>query len=354
MLRGRALVLVAIAIGVGAVGMALSWALGHDESLEPEAYIRYAIVITLGVYVVVAALIVSQLAPGVRLRWGVGSPAGGILFGAAVGGGLSAALLTAVSAAAGHLSPDPRIVTMMSEGDAAHLVVSVLIACVCAPLVEEVLFRGLLLESLRSHGTRVAVLVSGVAFAVWHLNPAALRYYALMGAMLGVLYVKRGLICSISAHAAFNGVLTVAALAVVLSPAKVVTSGHVSLRAPGGWSTVHDADAVIAMTGPSGASLLVVDVPTVDAPSVDTVMRRLRSGVLDQTFPGLAVDSSSTRQVDLPAGSAVEVDVTAGGHRGTIVFLPLRGESLDIVFVGAGSMKAQADFPRILESMRVG
>jgi membrane protease YdiL (CAAX protease family) len=354
MLGHRAVALVALAIGIGAVGMALSWGLGHDESLEPEAYIRYAIVIVIGVYAVVGALIVTQLAPGVRLRWTTGSPASGIVIGAAVGGGLSAALLFAVSAAAGHLSPDPRIVTMMSEGDAAHLVVSALIACVCAPLVEEVLFRGLLLESLRTYGAPVAIIGSGVAFAIWHLNPSALRYYALVGALLGVLYLKRGLVCSMAAHAAFNGVLTVAALAVVLAPAKMVVSGHVSLRAPGGWSSAQNGAGGIALEGPSGASVLVVQVPTVDVPSTDTVIRRLRSGVLAQTFPGLVVDAGSTRKVELPAGPAVEVDVTAEGHRGTIVFLPLAGESLDVVFVGAGSMKAQSDFPKILDSLRVG
>jgi membrane protease YdiL (CAAX protease family) len=353
MLGARALVLVAVAIGIGALGMALSWHLGRDASLEPETYIRYAIVITLGVYAVVGALIVTQLVPGVRLRWQVGSPAGGILFGALVGGGLSAALLTAVSAAAGHLSPDPRIVTMMSEGDAAHLVVSALIACACAPLVEEVLFRGLLLESLRNHGSRVAVLVSGAAFAVWHLNPAALRYYALMGALLGVLYLKRGLICSISAHVAFNGVLTVAALAVVLAPAKVVTGGHVSLRAPGGWSTTHEGGADLALTGPSGATLLVVEVPTVTPPSPDVIVRRINEGLLTQVFPGLQVDVTKTRQVKLPVGAAVEIDVIAQGHRGTMVFVPLAGESVDMVFLSGGSVKAQTDFPRMLASLRV-
>jgi hypothetical protein len=199
----------------------------------------------------------------------------------------------------------------------------------------------------------VAVFVSGAAFAVWHLNPAALRYYALMGALLGVLYLKRGLICSISAHAAFNGVLTVAALAVVLAPAKIVTGGHVSLRAPGGWSTSHETGADLALTGPSGASLLVVEVPTAVPPSTDAIIRRINEGLLTRVFPGLEVDVTKTRQVRLPVGPAVEVDVIAQGHRGTMVFIPMVGESVDMVFLSGGSVKAQTDFPRMLDSLRV-
>lgn len=350
----RVYALVALAIGIGAVGMGLSWLLSRDNSLEPATYIRYAIVITLGVYVVVGALIVTQLTPGVRLRWRVGSPARGILTGALVGGGLSALLLWAVSASAGHLSPDPRIVTMMSEGDVAHLLISVVIACACAPLIEEVLFRGLLLESVRrSRDSKLAVLVSGAAFAVWHLNPAALRYYALMGALFGVLYLKRGLVCSISAHVAFNGVLTVAALAVVLAPAKVVSGGDITLREPGGWSVTQAPGATIALDGPSGSGLLVVEVPTSTPPSTATIMRRLDDGMLEQSFAGLQMQVTNVREVQIPAGAAVEVDLVVEGHRGTAVFLPLPGESVRMVFVSGGSMKAQADFPGMLDSLRI-
>ncbi|MBV9290921.1 MAG: CPBP family intramembrane metalloprotease, partial [Frankiales bacterium] len=163
----RAVALTAIAIGIGAVGMGLSWKLGRDESIEPETYIRYALVITLTVYALVGALVVTQLAPGLRLRWrSGGSTAGAIAFGVVVGGGLSAALLGIVSAASGHLAPDPRIVVLMSEGDLPHIIVTVALTCVCAPLVEEVLFRGLLLESLRERNTSTALVVSGAAFAV--------------------------------------------------------------------------------------------------------------------------------------------------------------------------------------------
>jgi membrane protease YdiL (CAAX protease family) len=350
---GHAVGLTVLAIGIGAVGMGVAWLLGQDESLEPATYLRYAIVLTLGVYAVVGALLVTRIAPGVRLRWQAGHPAGAILFGALVGGGLGAMMLAAVSSASGHLAPDPRMVTMMSEGDLAHLAAAVLIGCICAPLVEEVLFRGVLLESLRTRGKRTAIWGSAVAFSVWHLNPSALRYYALMGALLGFLYLRRGLLCSIAAHVGFNGVLTVAAMAVVLAPSHVISAGGVSVSAPGGWHVASENLPGLVLEGPSGAMFAAIEVPGESGPSVQEIGDRLRAGMLDTGFPGLEVHSERIRNVHLPVGDAVEIDVTSEGHRGTLVFAELPAGALEIVFMSGGSMKAQSDFERMLPTLRV-
>jgi membrane protease YdiL (CAAX protease family) len=358
----RAVGLTALAIGIGAVGMAVAWLLGRDESLEPATYIRYAIVLTLGVYAVVAVLLVTRIAPGVRLRWQAGNPAGAILFGALVGGGLGAMMLAAVSGAAGHLAPDPRMVTMMSEGDLPHIVATVFIGCVCAPLVEEVLFRGVLLESMRGRGTAAAIWLSAIGFSIWHLNPSALRYYALMGALLGFLYVRRGLLCSIGAHVAFNGVLTVAAMAVVLAPSHVVSGGGLSVSAPGGWqqATVEELHGIedpggIVLKGPSGAMFAAVKSPLeAGTPSAEVIADRLRAGVLDVGFPGLEIDGNGIRTVHLPLGDAVEIDLTAEGHSGTLAFVTGPYGAVEVVFMSGGSKKARTDFARMLPTLRVG
>jgi membrane protease YdiL (CAAX protease family) len=354
MLSRKAIALVVTAISIGAVGMGASWLLGRNEHLEPATYIRYALLLTLGVYIVVGALVVTRLVPGIRLRWHTGRPATGILVGAAVGGTLSGLLLAAVSSAAGHLSPDPRIVTLMSEGDLAHIVVTIGITCLCAPLIEEVLFRGLLLESLRTRGHRSALWLSGIAFAIWHLNPSALRYYALMGVLLGVLYVKRGLACSIAAHVAFNGVLTVAALAVVLAPARTVTIGDLSLSTPSGWGQVHTEEGGWTLTGPSGAEIFVAEQRLAVTPTADQMRDRLRDGMAMAPIPGVSFDATTLRETTLPAGVAVEMGVTYKGHGGTFAMLAVPGELIEVVFMDAGSTKAQVDFPHMLESLRVG
>jgi hypothetical protein len=166
--------------------------------------------------------------------------------------------------------------------------------------------------------------------------------------------VKRGLVASIAAHAAFNGVLTVAALAVVLAPTKTITAGLVSVDAPSGWSRPAGPTAALVLTGPSGSMLAVAPVPTVGVPDPSDVVSRIDNGTLSATLPGIVVDTASTREVTVPAGRAVEVDVTARGHHGTLVFLPHPGESYEVVFFSAGSAKAQRDFPEMLRSLRIG
>jgi hypothetical protein len=98
----------------------------------------------------------------------------------------------------------------------------------------------------------------------------------------------------------------------------------------------------------------VLELPTASAPTAATVLGRIRDGLLTQTMPSVVVDTASTRQTHLPAGDAVEVDVSADGHRGTMVLVPLPGRSLDMVFLSGGSMRAQADFDRLVGSVRVG
>ena len=358
MLSGKALSLVAIAIGIGIVATAVSWALGQNDRIEPATYIRYAIVLTLGVYVVVGALIVTRLVPGVSLRWHHGKPAQSILVGALIGIALGGGLVWLATTASGHLASDQRFVTLMSEGDIAHIVVSFGIAVACAPLVEETLFRGLLLESMRVRSTAAALLTSAVCFALWHLNIAVvpLVYYSLMGCMLGTIYMKRGLVGSMAAHAGFNGVLTVAALAIVLAPATTVTSGDISIKAPGGWHQHNDtfAPGGIALEGPSESALLIAELPAASTPTPDTMISRLQSGLLTANGLDVDVQTNTAREVDLPAGAAVEVDIIAHGHAGTLVYLPRPNAIVEVVFMSAGSLKARSDFPHMLDSLRVG
>ncbi|HET7310373.1 MAG TPA: type II CAAX endopeptidase family protein [Mycobacteriales bacterium] len=353
MLDRRAVLLVAVAIGIGAVGMGLSYLLGRDTHLEPETAIRYAIVITLGVYAIVGGLLVTQLTPGIKLTWRVGNPWLGGALGLGAGGGLGLLMLLAISGLSGHLSSDPRVVTIMSEGDAAHVAVAILLTCICAPLVEEVLFRGLLLESLRTRGAAFGIWMSGIAFAIWHLNPSALRYYALMGALFGLLYVKRGLVCSMAAHAGFNGVLTIAAVFIVLAPMKTFSGLGVDVRAPGGWSQDHTSAAGLSLHGPSGAWLGVMTVETPVQPDLQQVTARLTSETLASAVPSqeFSVDRNTVRKVDEPIGHGVELDVTVQGHSGHMLFFPRTGQSVEVVFLSGGSLKAEHDFARMLASL---
>lgn len=355
LLDRKAAVLVVLAIGLGGLLQLVALGLAHKTSIEPDTLIRYDLVLTLGLYAVVAAMIVSQITPSIRLRWGDGPLALRIGIGAGAGVGFSLVLLALISAASGHLQTDPRIVLLMSEGDPTHIVVTAFLGCVAAPLVEETLFRGLLLESLRPRGKAVAVLVSAGAFAVWHFMPTSLIYYAALGAALGGLYIKRGLACSIAAHVGFNAVLTLAAISIVLGPSHPIQIGEFGMTAPSGWSVdtlpvVALSGADVVLIGPSDAELEVVPGPATNAASAETIAERLAGGQLPLQ-PRLVFDTSSVRMVKVPVGEVVEVSMTVDGRRGTLALLVAGGESDELVFLSAGSVKAENDFNHMLASL---
>ncbi len=355
LLGRRAFALVLGCIGVGAAAQTALWLWTRDSTLEPEALVRYALAATVVVYAVVGALVVAQVRPPVRLRWVEGRPLTAVLFGAGIGGGLGLALLAIVSSASGHISTDPRVSLLVSEGDVTHIAVTALLTMVAAPLVEETLFRGLLVESLRHRGPRWAVWLSAIAFAAWHLNPAALRYYALMGALLGGIYLRRGLVSSMSAHAAFNGVLTIAACVVALTPAHHVQAGPVSLDVPRGWHELTGAPATVdlVLQGPSAATLTVQHEDLPVAPDPQQVLDRLTSGALSAALPGVVVDAAGGRLIDLPDGTAARIGVTARGHHGWLVLLPVDHRAYVLTFESGGSARTSQDFERMLASLHV-
>ncbi len=84
---------------------------------------------------------------------------------------------------------------------------AVLTLVVLAPLFEELLFRGMLLESLRKRrGLIRALLISSLLFGVVHLHPTVAVNAAIMGLILGFIYLLTDSIwASIFLHAVNNG-----------------------------------------------------------------------------------------------------------------------------------------------------
>ncbi|RZK91796.1 MAG: CPBP family intramembrane metalloprotease, partial [Hymenobacter sp.] len=81
-----------------------------------------------------------------------------------------------------------------------------LFGCVAAPVLEEVLFRGILLQGLlRNYRPAVAIGQSALLFGVIHFNPAQSVNAALLGLLLGWLYYQtRSLGLCIGLHALNN------------------------------------------------------------------------------------------------------------------------------------------------------
>ena len=337
-----------------AVGALIQWVVGlllDGETLEQEALVRYGIVTVLAVYGVVGYLVVKRIeADAHPLRWhgpwGVWPSAA---FGFALGGGAGWLLLRALSNG-GVEGGDRYTVLLVSERTVPYIAAALLISCVAAPLVEEALFRGLLLESWLGHGEAVALLGSGALFAAWHLMPAQLPYYTIAGTLLGLLYLRHGLSCSIAAHVAFNGTLVVAAVLFTFAPGPVVRPGHgLTLHAPSGWHTIDGAPGVVY--GPSNAVIVVLALPDGNVPeTAGDLAASVAAGGMAHV-PGFRVRTDTVRTVDLPSGEAVRMKALGEGLEVDLALLP-GDDVLHLVMLrGAGSARARADFDRVLDSI---
>ncbi|MGP1613100.1 MAG: lysostaphin resistance A-like protein [Catonella sp.] len=79
-------------------------------------------------------------------------------------------------------------------------------AVIAAPIVEEVIFRGVVLGSFRKvFPAWISILVSAIIFGAYHMNPVAIVYASLMGIVAGIVYEKkRNLLFTIMLHMANN------------------------------------------------------------------------------------------------------------------------------------------------------
>ena len=137
------------------------YALARNGTIEPEALIRYSIVGTVGFYCAVAVVVMSRINAGrVHLFWTDGRRGVGLATGATVGLGLGLGALLLNSLITGHLSTDPSVTLIVSEGDIPHIAAGILLTMIAAPFVEEILFRGLFAESMRPKGTATAIWLS--------------------------------------------------------------------------------------------------------------------------------------------------------------------------------------------------
>ena len=82
---------------------------------------------------------------------------------------------------------------------------STLASVVLAPIVEELLFRKLLIDRMRCYGEKTAIFISALCFGLFHGNFSQLFYAFAVGLLFGYIYSKtRRLWYTISLHAAVN------------------------------------------------------------------------------------------------------------------------------------------------------
>lgn len=95
----------------------------------------------------------------------------------------------------------------------SELWIVILVAVVIGPIVEELIFRKAIIDRLSVYGDRVAVVVSSLAFGLFHGNFFQLIYATALGLVLGYVYTKtRRSIYNCLLHIAVNFMGSVPAL----------------------------------------------------------------------------------------------------------------------------------------------
>jgi membrane protease YdiL (CAAX protease family) len=113
-----------------------------------------------------------------------------------------------VSELVGSPVRDHPVIRRIFSAGAAETAVLVAGACVVAPVVEEIFFRGFIYPVLRDRwGMLAGVVASALAFAAVHPGLPNQAATFVLGAALAALYERSGtLVAPVVAHALFNGV----------------------------------------------------------------------------------------------------------------------------------------------------
>jgi membrane protease YdiL (CAAX protease family) len=356
--RRSALATVIVAILLGVVVQVVTAVMTSDANKDIARRFAFANGMILAFYGAVALILTRQLSTRlVEPKALVGSRARAITMGVIWGLGAAAIAIGFNSLIEGRLTSDPVVGAMFYERAWLAAMVLVFALVVAAPFIEEMLFRGLLVESLRSRGQMTAILSGAVAFAFWHLNPAALRYYVLAGFVLGYIYWRFGLTGSITTHAVFNGALGIAAaVALSLGPSSVAHNG-LRLELPVGWDVVDEdyvefleelddsedgpGTVVLAAESVSGAGFAVESVPSADVP------RAQGSG--DVVPPEGARD---VRPVTAAEGTGTRFELTATDGQDLDVVVLIRGPvTWVITLTPNGSTRAAEQFEGMLQTL---
>lgn len=350
--RGAAVTITGIGLVLAFGLMRVAGSLANPGDVIDQA-LRKALVLTLLFYVLVGvALATFCIVRQVGLVWVRESLPDALVLGLPLGlagGCLAVAVNSGIN---GHLSSDPNVELLVGGGGGLRIALTLIVTAALAPLIEETLFRGVLAGTLLEGGSRLALAASAFAFAVWHMNLVSLRYYFLMGLVFGWLWLKRGLVSSMAAHAAFNGVLTLAAVVATGGVGHLTHVGQLAFSAPGGWHSVSSGrlSGHLVMSGPAGAVLDVTTFPSSSSTSVSSLLGGLRSR---ERVADARVVAGTEREATVPGGEAVNADLVIAGQPGHICQVLSGGRVYQLLMITSGSPGAERNWRHVLATSRI-
>lgn len=133
--------------------------------------------------------------------------------------------------------------------------------CVFGPLLEELLFRGVILESMKMYSCRFAIFFSSLIFGLMHGNIAQAINGFLIGLVLGALYVRSdSLVPCVVMHMIMNTVTSVCSVLLYSDPNILndMTSGNFAALAGFPVAGIIINLLIRVVTFPAGIAILAV------------------------------------------------------------------------------------------------
>ena len=86
---------------------------------------------------------------------------------------------------------DPQLETL-AKMQSTKLPIGIMIPVIIGPILEELIFRKLMIDRIRNYGEKTAIIFSAVCFGLFHGNLTQFLYAGCVGLFLGYVYAKTG------------------------------------------------------------------------------------------------------------------------------------------------------------------
>lgn len=184
----------------------------------PGMWANQMIWLTMPVTALLTLTVVTRLTQGFQLtlNWRVTARQLGLIIGSAIGLVITLSMIGVVlTMFVGHptISQNQASINQTLQGGVLTQIAMVFLAVVIAPLIEETMFRGVVMNTWFKNNMYYAdVLLSAVLFGVFHttadLSLVTVTPYVVMGAVFALIYRKTGnLAVNIYTHMLYNAIV---------------------------------------------------------------------------------------------------------------------------------------------------
>lgn len=114
-------------------------------------------------------------------------------------------IATMLTTVIGMLKQSPVDNVMLDVVTSIHPIVNLFVVVICAPIMEELLFRKAIIDRTSAYGEGVSIVFSGLLFGLFHGNLVQFAYAFLLGAFFGFIYIKtKNIVYPIILHICIN------------------------------------------------------------------------------------------------------------------------------------------------------